>query len=683
MKKGLLYSTNIEFLDPKPINSNPLISKVKIRIAEAGPNRNGFIIPKEVLSDAAERTLGLCPIVAVFNQYKGDFGEHGFQAILDSNGEYVTTEDTQAVGVIPENPEIYWDEDGYLVTYGYLWTSRYEEIVLALEGRPQSMELDETKTVMKKAGNMIEILETAFEGLCILGEDVTPAFRKASIKGAEFGFSYIGTDTKEVEKGVDTFMKDLKFALDSNFDDTALVVDTDGEERDIENRKKVTEAIDVLDEVSDEIEDPENLDKIGDAITSLVDAETAMTREAAVIPATKKAQDALKGQPSGEDGIVTTDSMSYSQGKNSNSLLKKKKEETADENKEESEVSVKKKKIIKDEETVDENVEAAPAVETKEETVVEKPEQKDVITEEGETKAVAEEVAPEEEAVPTDDGAVDPKEQEPVTDEKGGFEPPAEITEDGTTFEETGEVDAEVPADPQGETATAIATERKTAESKRASAALDDVSDEELYNYLIERVKSAEDAKSRLEEIFGTADTQLPNEGEVSVTGDIAQEDLGSESIEIQDMPGGNEEATTETEVAETEENKPEVAEETVEISEETTDEENPVEEETSTDTETKEEVPAEEDTETEEEKKKKKGNFSLDFKAIVSENIQLNKEIEILREENDKLLEFKLEIENQTKEDLLNQFSISDEAKEAIKLDFKLLSLEDRKSVV
>ena len=87
--------------------------------------------------------------------------------------------------------------------------------------------------------------------------------------------------------------------------------------------KKISVAIDTLDDVAEETEDPENIAKIDDAITVLVDAETEMKREADIIPATKAAQEALQGMPDGRETIVSVDNLSY-KSKKSNSLLQPK-----------------------------------------------------------------------------------------------------------------------------------------------------------------------------------------------------------------------------------------------------------------------------------------------------------------------------------------------------------------------
>ena len=666
-KTTLAFSTEIQFLEALPVEGNPMISKVKIRIAKPGQG-NQFLFTKEVLESAAKRSLGLTPILAYYNHYKEDFGEHGQQAVYDKFGEFVTIGETKSVGVIPENPTIFWDEDDYLVTFGYLWTTLYKEVAQALEGRPQSMELSEENTIMRPIGDgRVEIIDTTFQALCILGDDVKPAFPGAYIASA-MQFQHNDEGIAKINEGVSDFMAELKFALNNNFEDADLVVDVDGEERDAENRKKISIAIDTLDDVAEETEDPENIAKIDDAITVLVDAETEMKREADIIPATKVAQEALQGMPDGRKAIVSVDNLSY-KSKKSNSLLQPKDGEE-DVKEEEKQVATKKKEeqVVKPEEET---------VETKEETVVEPDKQeKDAPMVKDEEPAVedeketpAEEEVVEEEA-PSDNG-------EPEADDK---KPEAATA---TATEATG-----TPSEPEGapkggeliqggseeETVDEIRSKRQTAASKRTSALLSELGDAEILEALTDRIKNTEEIKTRLTEILGASiQNELPGQEVAEPAGDTTLEETGNGEQTGVELPKG--------EVAEDApaEEKPEEATEPKE--EQATEEkpEQPVEEEAET---TEEEVKAEEAKTTEEapakedkDKKKKPVVFSFDelnFAELISENNRLKKE-------NQELLEFKLNVEKAKKEEILNDFAdLSEEAKDALRLQFNELSIEE-----
>lgn len=670
-KTTLAFSTEIQFLEALPVEGNPMISKVKIRIAKPGQG-NQFLFTKEVLESAAKRSLGLTPILAYYNHYKEDFGEHGQQAVYDKFGEFVTIGETKSVGVIPENPTIFWDEDDYLVTFGYLWTTLYKEVAQALEGRPQSMELSEENTIMRPIGDgRVEIIDTTFQALCILGDDVKPAFPGAYIASA-MQFQHNDEGIAKINEGVSDFMAELKFALNNNFEDADLVVDVDGEERDAENRKKISIAIDTLDDVAEETEDPENIAKIDDAITVLVDAETEMKREADIIPATKVAQEALQGMPDGRKAIVSVDNLSY-KSKKSNSLLQPKDGEE-DVKEEEKQVAIKKKEeqVVKPEEE--------KAVETKEETVVEPDKQeKDAPMAEDKEPAVEDEkeVSTEEEVVeeeaPSDNG-------EPEADDK---KPEAAVA---TTTEATGALSDTEGAPKDGEliqggseeeTVDEIRSKRQTAASKRTSALLSELGDAEILEALTDRIKNTEEIKTRLTEILGASiQNELPGQEVVKPAGDTTLEETGNGEQTGVELPKGEvaEDAPVEEKPEEATEPKEEQAtEEEVKPAEEKP--EQPVEEEAKTTEEevktTKEEAPVKEDKD----KKKKPVVFSFDelnFAELISENNRLKKE-------NQELLEFKLNVEKAKKEEILNDFAdLSEEAKDALRLQFNELSIEE-----
>ena len=648
-KTTLAFSTEIQFLEALPVEGNPMISKVKIRIAKPGQG-NQFLFTKEVLESAARRTLGLTPILTYYNHYKEDFGEHGQQAVYDKFGEFVTIGETKSVGVIPENPTIFWDEDDYLVTFGYLWTTLYKEVAQALEGRPQSMELSEENTIMRPIGDgRIEIIDTAFQALCILGNDIKPAFPGAYVASA-MQFQHNDEGIAKINEGVSDFMAELKFALNNNFDDADLVVDVDGEERDAENRKKISVAIDTLDDVAEETEDPENIAKIDDAITVLVDAETEMKREADIIPATKLAQEALQGMPDGRKTIVSVDNLSY-KSKKSNSLLQPKDGEE-DVQKEEKQVAEKKKEqVMKPEEET---------VKTKEETVVEPNKQEEAMVEkeaepvQGYKKEAPVEKVAEDEA-PTDNG-------EPEADNKGPEAAVATATQaDGTPADTEGTPEGGefIQAGSEEETATEIGNKRQTAASKRTSALLSELGDAEILEALADRIKNTEEIKTRLTEMLGVSiQNELPGQEVPKSAGEIALEDTGNGEETGVELPGGNDTPEGDT-VAEVQEGKEDVQKDV---------KEEPKAGQTTK--ETKEEVPVEED-----ENKKKKPNFSLDelnFAEIISENNRL-------KEENQELLEFKLNVEKAKKEEILRDFTdLSEEAKDALRLQFNELSIEE-----
>ena len=181
---------DINISDVEPVNN--MFSKCLIKILYTGLNRNNVFIEQDVANRMAA-TLFNKPIVGEYIETKEDFGTHGGRIeITDEEIKFVQT--TKPWGFIPESSEIAWqtvrEETGevrdYLTATGYLWTGRYPEIKDVINsGRPQSMELDEETLEgyweQMEGKEVFHITHAEFSALCILGNDVPPAFESATI----------------------------------------------------------------------------------------------------------------------------------------------------------------------------------------------------------------------------------------------------------------------------------------------------------------------------------------------------------------------------------------------------------------------------------------------------------------------------------------------------------------------
>lgn len=166
---------------------NPLFSTCKVRVLYTGKNRNLSIITKESVEKALP-SLKNIPIVGEYSEENQDYKGHGGKIDLDSY-KYIHT--TKAYGVVPESATYEWEEvkgrDGtvreYLVINGcYLWTGRYEEAYDVIsKGKGQSMEIEVTDGQWVEEEEAYQIDGFLFSALCILGDDVEPAFEDANI----------------------------------------------------------------------------------------------------------------------------------------------------------------------------------------------------------------------------------------------------------------------------------------------------------------------------------------------------------------------------------------------------------------------------------------------------------------------------------------------------------------------
>lgn len=209
---------------------SPFASKCEIKVFYLGENRNRSCITKDVAVQMAQ-TLPGCPIVGYFSENQDDFRDHGEQVIMDGDGikfKCLTT----PYGFVAPDAKVWFqdfedtDDFGnavvrtYLMTEGYLWTKQYEEAQKVLaEGRPQSMELDEStlkghwSTDSNKGIDFFIINDAIFSKLCILGEDVEPCFEGANVTSPDVSANFsLDNDFKQT---LYSMMQELKTLTNS------------------------------------------------------------------------------------------------------------------------------------------------------------------------------------------------------------------------------------------------------------------------------------------------------------------------------------------------------------------------------------------------------------------------------------------------------------------------------------
>jgi len=188
---------------------NPLFSKCKIYVCYPDLNRNNSSISKQVIIDAIP-TIFNCPILGEYNETLEDFGSHGGKIeIKEDKVSYIQT--TKAYGVIPESSEISWEivnDKEYLVCTGYLWVSRYPEVLSVLEeGKSHSMEIGEI--VFAQKDDYMEVKSFVFTGLCILGDTVEPCFEDSKI------IAY-SLDRDNFKNEFNQMVRELKYSLSNS-----------------------------------------------------------------------------------------------------------------------------------------------------------------------------------------------------------------------------------------------------------------------------------------------------------------------------------------------------------------------------------------------------------------------------------------------------------------------------------
>lgn len=170
-------------------------TRVKIYIAHTGENRNNVIFSKDVL-EAMIPSLSYIPILGFLEADENgevDFKAHEEKLVITDKG-FMLDYKGHAYGMIPPDNNAHFEfrygEDGvereYLVCEGLLWRkfTTVEEIFNRDGGfKSQSLEIkpDSVEGYHNDFGQFV-YTNGKFEGLCILGENVTPAMVNSTIE---------------------------------------------------------------------------------------------------------------------------------------------------------------------------------------------------------------------------------------------------------------------------------------------------------------------------------------------------------------------------------------------------------------------------------------------------------------------------------------------------------------------
>ena len=161
------------------------------------------------------------PIVANYNADEDAIGGHDVGFVDDGDGGIRMINLTDAVGVVPENPQWFWktvtEDDGtereYLYVPAILWkrTPVYDKLVR--EGvSGQSMEIRVREGCM--ADGLFRIDAFDFTAFCLLGEGIEPCFESAQV--SMFSLDRLGTRLGEM---MDDFKNNFSKVIAASADD--------------------------------------------------------------------------------------------------------------------------------------------------------------------------------------------------------------------------------------------------------------------------------------------------------------------------------------------------------------------------------------------------------------------------------------------------------------------------------
>lgn len=260
--KDLKYITTSFSSNNKFEKVNDEFVKVTISVMSCDQIANGTKFTKEAVTNALD-TLNYAPLIGYFNG--DDFEGHGIEYVI-SDSEFKCTVKTIPFGVVVKDSQR-WEKvqkqngeyEDYLVVDAYMW-SRYEEATSKVKENKcnQSMEVICNAGTYKEEG-YFEVTDFSFSGLCILGENVAPAFNLAKVRTSE------SFDKDEFTSIFEEMTEALKAFLEAEGDDFAKCGDDDEDKKkkceddeDEEDYKKKKRCEDDEDDEEDEEDDEDN-----------------------------------------------------------------------------------------------------------------------------------------------------------------------------------------------------------------------------------------------------------------------------------------------------------------------------------------------------------------------------------------------------------------------------------------
>lgn len=260
--KDLKYITTSFSSNNKFEKVNDEFVKVTISVMSCDQIANGTKFTKEAVTNALD-TLNYAPLIGYFNG--DDFEGHGIEYVI-SDSEFKCTVKTIPFGVVVKDSQR-WEKvqkqngeyEDYLVVDAYMW-SRYEEATSKVKENKcnQSMEVICNAGTYKEEG-YFEVTDFSFSGLCILGENVAPAFNLAKVRTSEsFDKDEFTSIFEEMTEALKAFLKaeEDDFAKCGDDDeDKKKKCEDDEDEEDCKKKKRCEDDEDDEDEDDEEDED--------------------------------------------------------------------------------------------------------------------------------------------------------------------------------------------------------------------------------------------------------------------------------------------------------------------------------------------------------------------------------------------------------------------------------------------
>lgn len=237
-------------------NIDKNFSRGSVKVMYVGRNRNGSYFTRQAVEDALG-SLKNMPVVGEWSDDNEDYKGHGGKIVMtDDDIKMIPT--TRPWGVIPESFTHEWIQEDIgggrtketLVIHNViLWTAHYEQALSALlKNSSQSMEIEIVDGDWNEELEIFDIKKFNFLSLCILGENVEPAFENSH---------FYTLDKKTFEAEFRTMLHELSFSLSAESDKEVNEVPKkkDVKDENIEDVKKADDVKDVKDVEEDDKKD--------------------------------------------------------------------------------------------------------------------------------------------------------------------------------------------------------------------------------------------------------------------------------------------------------------------------------------------------------------------------------------------------------------------------------------------
>lgn len=211
MTEKINLSCKLSFFSNEAEDSR--FQNVKLKIVHSGENDKGLNITQEAIDNAKE-TLKNIPIVAYIKRDEDgealDFEGHKILLKIVQTSEGLTIKnyyEERPIGIIPESTIITdeLDEDNnkvYTCATGKVWTAYSNEALdLLLEADEKSVSME---IIIHERGEDGEITSFSFQGITVLGDDISPGIEGANI------ITYSQGNLEAYRKEIQKFCRELE-----------------------------------------------------------------------------------------------------------------------------------------------------------------------------------------------------------------------------------------------------------------------------------------------------------------------------------------------------------------------------------------------------------------------------------------------------------------------------------------